>query len=74
MLNRLSHHSVPWSSWTPRRYLSATQVVLISMRLKGIQVEDRETSINMNRADLGTVPHFDPPCRLDGHLKALLRR
>ena len=36
-----------------------------------IRVEDREVSIDMNKAYLAKAPHFDPTRQLEGYLKAL---
>jgi len=52
-----------------RHYLSATQVVIPAPRLKGVRVEDREISIDMNKADVSAAPHFDPVRQLEDYLK-----
>jgi hypothetical protein len=54
-----------------RHYLSTTQVILPALRLKGIRVEDREISIDMNKADVSAAPRFDPARQLDDYLKAI---
>jgi hypothetical protein len=53
-------------------YLSANQVILPALRFKGIRVEDKEISIDMNRADIANSPRFDSTRPLEEYVKNVL--
>jgi len=63
--------AIPLAILDTRHYLTEAQVVIPARRLKGIRVEDREISIDMNKADVSASPHFDPARQLDEYLNML---
>jgi hypothetical protein len=50
-------------------YLSANKVVIPAPRFKGIRVEDKEISIDMNKAEVAKAPRYDPTRPLEEFLK-----
>lgn len=53
-------------------YLSAGQVVVPALRFKGIRVEDREISVDLNKADVEKAPRLDPTRPLEEYVTAVL--
>jgi hypothetical protein len=50
-------------------YLSADKVVIPAPHIKGIRVEDKEISIDLNKADVATATRYDPTRTLEEFLK-----
>lgn len=53
-------------------YLSTNQVVVPAVRIKGIRVEDKEISIDMNKADVEEAPRLDSTRPLEDYLTSLV--
>jgi hypothetical protein len=51
-------------------YLPADKVVIPTTRLKGIRVEDKEISIDTNKAEIAKAPRYDPTRPLEEFLKS----
>ena len=53
-------------------YVQVGQVVIPAIQFKGIRVEDREISVNLNKSDVENAPRLDPAQPLEQYLNAAL--
>jgi hypothetical protein len=61
---------IPYLVLDTKHYLPVDQVVIPAQRIKGIRVEDKEISIDMNKAEVAKAPPLDERRELDDYLKS----